>query len=304
MSLPRTVGEILRDHTTLEVESIDRMYLNVYVPGLQYASGVAAFFRSHRGQLFASSALMAPMSKAFVAAIDRFVAEQAVPLVAFAKGQRKDDVMAQHLARFTREEGVLFVGKAQEKAAVCRTEKRRNPQTGQPYPWLVRSTAMVNHDYFYSVDRDFGPFFLKFCAYFPYNAKLCLNGHEYLKRQLAQRGVAYEALDNGILSCAEPRQLQALAGGLSATKIEGLLRKWLARLPHPFTTRDRRAGYRYEVSILQAEFSLTPVLDQPVTGRVFFEEVIRENLDLGRPDQVQLIFRPARQPADAGALPD
>jgi hypothetical protein len=290
MSLPRTVGEILRDHTTLKVESIDRMYLNVYVPGLQYEGGVAAFFRSHRGQLFASSALMAPMSQAFVTAIDAFVAEQALPLIAFTKGQRKDDVMAQHRARFTGDEGILFVGKAQEKAAVCRTERRRNPQTGQPYPWLVRSTAMVNHYYFYGIDRDFGPFFLKFCAYFPYNAKLCLNGHEYLKRQLAQRGVAYEALDNGILSCAEPRQLQALADGLSAAKIEALLRKWLARLPHPFTARDRRAGYRYEVSILQAEFSLTQVLDRPVTGRVFFEEVIRENLDLGRPDQVQLIF--------------
>src|SRR2546422_8890901 len=224
MSLPRTVGQILRDHTTLEVQSIDRMYLNVYVPGLQYESGVAAFFRSHRGQPFASSALMAPMSKAFVAAIEGFVAEHALPLIAFAKGQRKDDVMAQHLARFTGDEGILFVGKAQEKAAVCRTEKRRNPQTGQPYPWLVRSTAMVNYYYFYGVDRDFGPFFLKFCSYFPYNAKLCLNGHEYVKRQLAQRGIAFAALDNGILSCADPTQLQALADGLSAAKIEGLLR--------------------------------------------------------------------------------
>ena len=73
MSPRRTVGQILRDHTTLEAQSIDRMYLNVYVPGLQYESGVAAFFRSHRGQLFASSALMAPMSRAFVTAIDTFV---------------------------------------------------------------------------------------------------------------------------------------------------------------------------------------------------------------------------------------
>jgi len=290
MSLPRTVGEILREHTTLEVESLDRMYLNVYVPGLQSEGSVAWFFRTHRGQLFASSALMAPMSKAFVAAIEAFVAEHELPLISFEKGQRKDAVMAQHLARFTGDEGILFVGKAQEKTAVFRTERRRNPQTGQPYPWLVRSTAMVNHYYFYGVDRDFGPFFLKFCAYFPYTGKLCLNGHEYLKRQLAQRGIAYEALDNGILSCADPAQLQALCDGLSAAKIEALVRKWLARLPHPFTTRDRRAGYRYEVSVLQAEFSLTQVLDRPVAGRVFFDEVIRENLDLGRPDQVQLIF--------------
>jgi hypothetical protein len=69
-----------------------------------------------------------------------------------------------------------------------------------------------------------------------------------------------------------------------------LLRKWLARLPHPFTPQDRAAGSRYEVSILQAEFSLTQVLDRPLCGRVFFEEVIRENLDIGRPDQVQRIF--------------
>jgi hypothetical protein len=300
MSLPRTVGEILREHTTLEVQSIDRMYLNVYVPGLQSEGSVAWVFRTHRGHLFASSALMAPMSKAFVAAIEAFVAEHKLPLITFEKGQRKDDVMAQHLARFTGDEGILFVGKAQEKTAVFRTERRRNPQTGQPYPWLVRSTAMVNHYYFYGVDRDFGPFFLKFCAYFPYTAKLCLNGHEYVKRQLAQRGLAYEALDNGILSCAAPRQLQALCDGLSAAKIEALLRKWLARLPHPFTARDRRAGYRYQLSILQAEFSLTQVLDRPVTGRIFFDEVIRENLDLGRPDHVQLIFDRRVRPQTPG----
>jgi DNA-binding HxlR family transcriptional regulator len=290
MTLPRTVSEILTQHTTLEVESIDRMYLNVYVPQLQHVGGVVHFLRKHRGHAWASSALMEPITRNFIAGIEAFVTEHRLPMVAFEKGQRKDDVMAEHLGRFTAAEGVLFVGKAQEKAAVVRTERRRNPQTGQPYPWLVRSTAMVNHFYFYAVDADFGPFFLKFCSYFPYNAKLCLNGHEYVKRQLARRGIAYAALDNGVLSCADPATLQALCDGLTAAKIEALLRKWLARLPHPFAGRDRRAGYRYRLSVLQAEFSLTQVLDRPVTGRMFFEEVIRENLDLGRPDQVQLIF--------------
>src|SRR5260370_39741570 len=78
---------------------------------------------------------------------------------------------------------------------------------------------------------------------------------------------------------------------MSAARMDAFIRKWLARLPHPFTRADRRAGYRYDVSILQAEFSLTQVLDRPLSGRVFFEEVIRENLDLGRPDQVSLTFR-------------
>jgi len=290
MSLPRSVADILREHVTLEVEGIDRLYLNAYVPRLQYASGVAAFFRKHRGQPFASSALMDPISKAFVAALHAFAHAHGVPLVAFEKGQRKDAVMAERLRHFTAPEGVVFIGRAQEKTPVFRTEKRRNPTTGQAYPWLVRATAMINHFYVYAVDADFGPFFLKFGTYFPYNAKLCLNGHEYVKRQLTQRGIAFEALDNGILSCADPRRVQAMCDGLSAAKIDAFAHKWLRRLPHPFTAADQRAGYRYALSILQAEFSLTQVLDRPVTGRVFFEEVIRENLDVGRPDQVQLIF--------------
>lgn len=290
MSVPRTVADVLRRHVTLEVEGIDRMYLNVYQPRLQCEGQVAAFFRSHRGHTFASSALMDPMTKAFIASVENFTRQHQIPLISFAPRQRKEEVALDYRAHFQGTEGILFVGKAQEKTPVFRTEKRRNPTTGQTYPWIVRSTAMVNQFYFYGMDEDFGPFFLKFCTYFPYNAKLCINGHEYVKRQLTKEGIAFEALDNGILSCANPQRLQQLCDDLSGAQIEALLRKWLARLPHPFTAQDRAAGYRYEVSILQAEFSLTQVLDRPLTGRIFFEEVIRENLDLGRPDQVQLIF--------------
>jgi hypothetical protein len=287
--IAQSVTEILAKHVRLSVECIDRMYLNVYVPALQRERGVAWFFRGHRQQPVASSVLMGAMSRSFLAALERYVAAHGIEVVQFRAGERKDDVMAERLKRFDREEGVVFIGKAQEKAPVFRTEKRRDAQ-GRSYPWIVRSTAMVNQYYIYAVDRDFGPFFLKFCSYFPYNAKLCLNGHEYAKRQLAKAGIGFAALDNGILTCADPERLQAICDGLSAAKIDALLRKWLRLLPHPFTAADRHAGYRYDLSILQAEFSLTQVLDRPAHGRLFFEQVIRENLDLGRPDQVQLIF--------------
>jgi hypothetical protein len=166
---------------------------------------VATFFRFHQGHRFASSALMDPITKTFIAQMEQFGKQQEVPFVEFEKGQRKDDVAAAYRKKFTGQEGVLFIGKAQEKTPVLRTERRRNEQTGATYPWLVRSTAMVNHFYVYCMDRDFGPFFLKFCTYFPYNAKLCLNGHEYVKQQLTNRGIGYEALDNGILSCDDPK---------------------------------------------------------------------------------------------------
>jgi hypothetical protein len=290
MSVPLTVASILREHVTLEVESLDRLYLNVYVPQLQREVGVVGFFRGHRGATFTSSALMDPISKAFIAGLERYARTQGVPLLTFTKGQRKDDVAKEYLARYTQPEGVLFIGKAQEKTTTYRTEKRHHPQTGRPYPWLVRATALVNQYYIYAVDEDFGPFFVKFSSYFPYTAKACLNGHEYVKRQLTKEGIAFEALDNGIAWCADPVRLQAIADGLDAARIDAVLRKWLARLPHPFTPADRAAGYRYAVSILQAEFALTQVLDRPLSGRLLIEQVIREHLDLGRPSQVQLLF--------------
>lgn len=290
MTIPHSVAEILKTHVTLEVEGIDRMYLNVYVPRLQIVEGVLGFIRQHRGHPVPSTRMVEPITRRLVAAIENFIHDHAIPLISFAKGQRKEDVAARLRASFSKPEGVVFVGKVQERCTIYRTQRRPNPHTGKTYPWIVKSTALVNHYYFYCVDRDFGPFFLKFCSYFPSNAKLCLNGHEYVKRQLEQRGIASQALDNGILACPDPRRLQALGDGLSAAKIEAWLRKWLRLLPHPFSARDRQAGYRYDLSILQMELSLTPVLDRPVTGRLFFEEVIRENLDIGRPQQVQLIF--------------
>jgi len=289
MTIPRTVTEVLKKHVTFELEGIDRMYLNVYVPRLQTEKAVAHFWRFHRGHRFASSALMDPMTKDFIGRLERFARQHDIPVITFEKHQRKDDLAQRFFAAFKGREGVVFIGKAQEKARVFRTERRRSPHGGT-YPWIVRSSALVNQWYLYIKDVDFGPFFLKFSSYFPYNAKLCLNGHEFLKAQLKQTGLPFTALDNGLAACPDPQKAQSLADALSAPKIDALLRKWLARLPHPFSRRDRAAGFRYQISTLQSEFSLTQVLDQPVQGRVFFEEVIRENLDLGRPDQVQLIF--------------
>ena len=100
MSIPRSVAEVLREHVTLEIEAIDRMYLNVYVPQLQRESGVAGFFRYHRGHPFASSVLMDPISKGFVEAMERFAQQQKVPVVQFKKGERKDDIAAEHRRKF------------------------------------------------------------------------------------------------------------------------------------------------------------------------------------------------------------
>ena len=285
-----TVGELLEDKVVLDVEGIDRLYLNAYQPRLQTGGGVVAFFKGHRGAQVASTTLMAPMSRDFVAAIHAFAKRHGIEMVHFHKGQRKDEVTRERLQHFEGHEGVLYIGVAQEKFSAFRVSKRINPQTGSAFPWLSRATVMCNQYYFYLVDAEFGPFFIKFSSYFPYTARICLNGHEYAKRQLEKASIAYEALDNGILACEDPERLQQILDGLDAAKIEALVHRWFARLPHPFRPADRAAGFRYELSILQAEFARTQVFDRPRSGRRLFEEVIRENIDLGRPETVSLIF--------------
>ena len=114
----KSVAEILDQHVTFELEAIDRMYLNVFVPNLQYEQRIIRFFRDHRGQPLPSAALMQPMSRAFVAKLESFTAQHEIPLVQFRKGQRKDDVMKEHLRKFQEQEGVVFVGKAQDRKSV------------------------------------------------------------------------------------------------------------------------------------------------------------------------------------------
>jgi hypothetical protein len=108
--------------------------------------------------------------------------------------------------------------------------------------------------------------------------------------QLERKKIRYEALDNGFLSCSEPGKLQQICDAFGPEDIDGVFRKWLKRIPLPLRTEDRQAGYEWDLSIWQMEVSLTQIFDRPLRGRELFEEIIRDNLDLARPDRVQLIF--------------
>ena len=163
-------------------------------------------------------------------------------MVPFRKGQRKDDVAAEQRKAFEDDgRGGVHRQGTGEDAGVSHRASGATRKTGGTYPWIVRSTAMVNQFYIYCVDRDFGPFFLKFSTYFPYNAKLCLNGHEYVKRQLAKGDRLRGARQRHSDLCRSPARLQSdLRRALRRQKIDALLRKWLRRLPHPFTAAGSR----------------------------------------------------------------
>lgn len=150
--------------------------------------------------------------------------------------------------------------------------------------------AFINHYYFYLWDSERGGAFWKTNAYAPYPIWLWLNGHEWGKRQLEKARIKYEALDNGFRSCEGPASLQKICDRLGPGAVKNFFWRWLERLPSPFTEADLRAGYIYELAFRQFEFSDTCVFDRPQAGRMWFEGVIRDHLDVSRPHQIALVF--------------
>ena len=290
MTVARSVADVLTEHVVFEVECIDRMYCNVYVPQLQYAVGLVGYVQRQLGLPIASTAPLAKITDAFGTAVHRFARDQRHAVGRLREGPTQGRRDARAPGRLHRHRGGAVHRPGAGEDASCFAPRNAATPTAIPTRGSCKTTGLVNHFYFYCFDDDFGPFFLKFCSYFPYNAKLCINGNHWAQRQAAKAGIAFEPLDNGFAAVEDPAALQAICDRLGPEQIDALLRKWLAILPHPFTAADRAAGYRYDISILQAEFSLTQMLDKPVSGRMFFEQVIRDNLDIGRPDQVALIF--------------
>lgn len=280
-----TIPELLDGHVTLEVECLDRLYLNGYISRLATGSGLVSFMREQLGKPVPSPVVLGQVSEKFRDAVKVLAERDGIPVYQFRHKERKDDVANEFRRRRQVRDGIVFIGVAQEKAQAFNGKK----VNGQ-FQFDRDKTVYVNHYYFYIDDEEFGPLFLKVCSYAPWGLKLCLNGHEWAKRQLEKKRIAYEALDNGFLSCADAAKLQQICDALGPANVERVFRKWLQRIPLPLRPEDRRAGYDWDLSIWQMEVSLTQIFDRPLRGREFFEEIIRDNLDLGRPDRVQLIF--------------
>jgi hypothetical protein len=179
---------------------------------------------------------------------------------------------------------------AQEFQSVFSAHDRNAGQPGPPMYSFAKADRRVTTFYFYVWDDEFGPGFIKLCTYFPYPAKVWVNGHEWAKRQAVKAGVGFTELANGFGACGDPAALQAICDRLGPADIEAFFDRWMARIPTPLTDDDRAAGYWWEMSMRQVEVSRTIVFDQPRRGRAFFEALVSDNLGIGRPSEVRLIF--------------
>jgi hypothetical protein len=210
-----SIPELLKDHVTLEVESLDRLYLNGYIGTLATSGGLVNFMREQLGKPILSPALLGQISENFREAVKAIAERDSIPVYQFDHKERKDDIDNRVLQQRGIRDGIVFIGVAQEKAQAFQGRK----VNGQ-FQFTRDKTVYVNHYYFYIDDADFGPLFIKVCSYAPWATKLCLNGHEWAKRQLDKQGIDYQALDNGFLSCADPKKLQEICDSLGPKQIE------------------------------------------------------------------------------------
>jgi hypothetical protein len=286
-----TVNDVLDGHVTLDIECLDRIYLNAYVPILQTSSQVVAFLSGHLGFPFPSPVLFRQLGDRFRRAVLSFSDANDIPWIKFGKDEAKLEVMQPHLARqaSTGRSGVAAIGVAQEFQRVW-TASEGKTSTGTPRWSFYKADRRVTCYYFYLWDQDFGPAFIKVCAWFPYPAKVWINGHEWAKRQAGKAGLGFTALSNGFAACENPAALQAICDRLGPGTINVFTQRWLHRLPLPFTIRDHDAGYWWETSMRQVEVSRTLVFDAPRHARGFFEALVADNLDIGRPHNVEIIF--------------
>jgi hypothetical protein len=286
-----TAGELLDGHSVLDIECLDRIYLNAYVPILQSSGQVVAFMTQHLGMPIPSPALLEKIGTKFRRSVESYASSNGIPWVRFGKGDRKIDVMQPylHTQAGTGRSGVAAIGVAQEFQRVW-SAYQRDTKTAAPQYTFTKADRRVTCYYFYLWDEDLGPAFIKVCAYFPYPAKIWVNGHEWAKRQALKARIGFTELANGFASCDDPAGLQAICDRLQPGTIEVFAQRWLHRLPMPFGSRDRDAGYWWECSMRQVEVSRTIVFDAPRRARSFFEALIADNLDLGRPENVEIIF--------------
>lgn len=280
-----TVNDLLDGHVALDVECLDRVYLNGYVPNLQVGGQVATFLTRHLGYPIPSPAIFAKLGRSFRSAVASFAAQHEVPVVRFGKGDRKVDVMRPYLARqaATAESGVAAIGVAQEFQNVFDASGKDAPN-GVPWFSFYKADRRVTCYYFYLWDEQFGPAFIKICCYFPYPIKVWVNGHEWAKRQATRAGIEFTELSNGFATTDDPAGLQAICDQLGPDQIDAFFESWCTILPLPLNGTDRAAGYWWELSMRQIEVSRTIVLDAPRRARAFIEALISDNLDIGRPE--------------------
>src|SRR5689334_16256481 len=290
-SVPVTINDVLDGHVALDLQCLDRLYLHGYLAQLQVGGQVIQFL-SHRGYPVPSPACLQQIGDAFRRRVASFAEANHIPVVTLKAADRNIEVMQPYLdkAAATGRPQVVAIGVAQEPQRVFIARQRHTDPGKCPQFSFGKKDRRVTVYYFYLWDAGFGAAFIKVCTYCPWPMKIWVNGHEWAKQQARKLGLGFTELSNGFAACDDAALLQRICDALQPGTINVFFQRWLHRLPLPLGPADQQAGYWWECSMAQVEVSRTIVFTQPRYALAFFDALVTDNLDLGRPDTLEIIF--------------
>ncbi len=265
----------------------DRMLLNAVVQPMQRPALIVGFLDKCRQVPSITRAYFRGVSEDYHRFVVRLAATQHVPIVEPPKGVRREDWVEPFYQRFGSRYGIVVILKSRENARIAVSYP-----TARGGNRIEVYTRFVWQYYFYVRDQDWGRLFLRICPYFPFNARVCLNQHEWLARQLQQDGIFFRKAANAFVQCSDPDRLQQLADSLTPSDLEVPLQGWLRELVPFYASTDpnRISDCVYRLFCSQVEYCTNLIFKERAALDRVADRLLDLNRSIGRPDKLSTIF--------------
>ena len=265
----------------------DRMLLNAVVQPMQQPARIVGFLDKCRHVPSISKAYFRDVSDDYHRFVGRLAAEQGAPIVEPPKGVRREDWVEPFYRRLGSRFGIAVILKSRENARIAVSYPTANG--GNRIEVLTR---FVWQYYFYLRDEEWGRMFVRTSTYFPFNARVCLNQHEWLARQLAAEGIPVRKAANAFVQCADPERLQQLADSLTPAELEVPIQRWLRALVPFYANSDsnRLTDWVYRLFFSQVEYCTNLVFRQRAALDRMADRLLDLNRNIGRPDKLSTVF--------------
>jgi hypothetical protein len=265
----------------------DRMLLNAIVQPMQYPPRIVGFLDKCRHVPSITKDYFRDVSDDYHRFVARLAAEQRSPIVQPPKGVRREDWVEPFYQRLGSRFGIAVILKSRENARIA--VSYATARGGNRIEVLTR---FIWQYYFYLRDEEWGRMFVRVSTYFPFNARVCVNQHEWLARQLQREGIFFRKAANAFVQCSDPERLQRLADSLTPSELEVPIQRWLRELVPFYTNSDpnRLTDFVYRLFISQVEYCTNLVFKDRAALDRMAERLLDLNRCIGRPDKLSTIF--------------
>jgi hypothetical protein len=276
-----------RESIRFQYSCFDRMLLNAVVQPMQKPAMIVGFLDKYRQVPSITRAYFREVSEDYHRFVARLATRQDIPIVEPPKGVRREDWVEPFYQRFGSRFGIVVILKSRENARVAVSYP-----TASGGNRIEVCTRFVWQYYFYCRDQDWGRLFVRIGSYFPFNARVCLNQHEWLARRLQAEGIFFRKAANAFVQCADPERLQQLADGLTPADLEVPIQCWLRELVPFYASSDpnRVSDCVYRLFCSQVEYCTNLIFKERAALDRVAERLLDLNRSIGRPDKLSTIF--------------